>query len=233
MAQMTLAVIRRLFSWHAARSDDFNSPIVRGMSRIKASERQRDRILDDDEIARIWKVVEADESAFGPYVQFLLLTGCRRDEAACLPWDEIRGNVWTLPAARNKTKKTLERPLSTAAMTVLARTPRITGSAYVFTAIGGRYYAYAHRKRELDRASGVHGWRIHDLRRTAKTLLARAGVAPHISERCLGHVVGGVEGVYDKHSYRDEMLRAYEALAALLETITNPPAANVVPMRKV
>ena len=231
MAQLTLAVVRRLFAWHAARSDDFNSPIVRGMSRIKASERQRGRVLDDDELTRIWKVAAADNSAFGPYVQFLLLTGCRRNEAACLTWSEINYNIWTLPQARNKTKKVLERPLSAAAMTAIARAPRIAGSDYVFTSNGGRYYAYAHCKRELDKASETSGWRVHDLRRTAKTLLSRAGVAPHISERSLGHVVGGVEGVYDKHLYRDEMLNAYERLASLIHQIVDPQP-NVVAMAR-
>jgi integrase len=231
MAQLTLAVLRRLFTWHAARSDDFNSPIVRGMSRVKSSERQRGRFLSDDELARIWKVTEADSSAFGPFIQFLLLTGCRRNEAACLNWSEIHDNIWTLPPPRNKTKRKLERPLSTAAMAAIARAPRIAGIDYVFTANGGRYYAYAHRKRELDEASGTSGWRIHDLRRTSKTLLARAGLAPHISERCLGHVVGGSEGVYDRHSYLDEMRLAYEKLATLIGQIVDPKP-NVVALAR-
>jgi integrase len=231
MAQITLAVVRRLFAWHAARSDDFNSPIVRGMSRIKASERQRDRTLKDDELARIWKVTEADNSAYGCFIQFLLLTGCRRDEAARLTWSEIKGTIWTLPSSRNKTKKELERPLSAAALAAITKAPRIAGSDYVFTSNGGRFYAYAHRKRELDRASGTSGWRIHDLRRTSKTLLARAGVAPHVSERCLGHVIGGVEGTYNRHSYREEMLIAYEKLAMLVQQIVEPQP-NVVAMAR-
>ena len=71
------------------------SPIARGMSRIKLSERQRTRILTDDELVRIWRGAAADNSAFGPYIQFLLLTGCRRDEAAELPWGEIEHNLGT------------------------------------------------------------------------------------------------------------------------------------------
>jgi integrase len=47
-------------------------------------------------------------------------------------------------------------------------------------------------------------WTLHDLRRTAKTLMVRAGVRPDISERVLGHVIAGVEGTYDRHSYADE-----------------------------
>jgi integrase len=221
MAQFTLAVVRRLFSWHAARSDDFNSPIVRGMSRIKASERQRERILNDEELARIWKVAEADNSAFGPYIQFLLLTACRRNEAAHLTWNEINNAIWTLPASRNKTKQTLERPLSGAALAAIARTPRINGSRFVFTSTGGKFNA-ARQKAAFDKAASATGWTLHDLRRTARSLMSRAGVPSEHAERCLGHVIGGVRGVYDQHPYLDEMRVAYEKLATLIEQIVNP-----------
>jgi integrase len=222
MAQLTLAVIRRLFAWHAARSDDFNSPIVRGMSRIKASERQRDRTLSDDELARVWKVAESDNSAFGPYIQFLLLTACRRDEAACLTWSEINGSLWVLPASRNKTRQTLERPLSTAALAAMAKAPRIAGSDYVFSSTGGRFHAYAQRKSGLDKASGTNGWTLHDLRRTARSLMSRAGVPSEPAERCLGHLQPGIQQTYDRHKYIAEMALAYEKLATLIGQIVDP-----------
>ena len=66
-------------------------------------------------------------------------------------------------------------------------------------------------------------WTLHDLRRTAKTLMARAGVRPDISERVLGHVIAGVEGIYDRHSYADEKRDALEKLAALIDLILHPP----------
>jgi integrase len=228
MAQSTLAVTRRLFSWHAARTDDFISPIVRGMSRIKAKERQRKRILSDDELVRVWRTAEADSSALGPYIQFLLLTGCRRTEAAGLTKDEIKGNLWTLPVGRNKAKEALERPLSAAALAAMARTPQFAGSNYVFSSTGGRFYAFQHKAR-FDKASGTSGWTLHDLRRTARSLLSRAGISSEHAERCLGHTIGGVEGIYNQHRYRSEMLVAYEKLAALISQIVNP-VANVVPL---
>lgn len=49
--------------------------------------------------------------------------------------------------------------------------------------------------------------------------MSRAGVSSEHAERRLGHVIGGVEGVYDRHHYREEMLNAYERLAALLQQI--------------
>jgi integrase len=71
-------------------------------------------------------------------------------------------------------------------------------------------------------------WVLHDLRRTAKSLMARAGVRPDISERVLGHAIAGVEGVYDQHSYDTEKADALQRLAALIETILNPPPTDNV-----
>jgi hypothetical protein len=51
-----------------------------------------------------------------------------------------------------------------------------------------------------------------------------------IAERVMGHAIAGVEGVYDRHSYRDEKADALRRLASLIETIINPPVGNVVPM---
>jgi len=77
---------------------------------------------------------------------------------------------------------------------------------------------------------GQKWWTLHDLRRTAKTLMSRAGVRPDISERVLGHVIAGVEGVYDQHAYIDEKRHALEALALLVDRIVNAGADNVVPL---
>ena len=74
----------------------------------------------------------------------------------------------------------------------------------------------------------IANWTLHDLRRTAKTLMARAGVRPDISERVLGHVIAGVEGTYDRHSYADEKRDALEQLATMIERIWNPRTAGVV-----
>ena len=57
--------------------------------------------------------------------------------------------------------------------------------------------------------------------------MARAGARPDISERVLGHVIAGVEGVYDRHDYEAEKRDALERLAALVDRIVNPPPSNV------
>jgi hypothetical protein len=57
--------------------------------------------------------------------------------------------------------------------------------------------------------------------------MVRAGVRPDISERVLGHVIAGVEGTYDRHSYADEKRDALEKLAAMIKRILNPPTWNI------
>src|SRR5262249_42951321 len=149
------------------------------------------------------------------------LTAARRNEAVGLTWDEIKNGLWELPASRNKTKQPLTRPLSVAAL-ALIESQRRDGTKLVFpTSAGGKI------KKKFDAATGTSGWTLHDCRRTARSLMSRAGVDSDHAERCLGHVIGGVKGVYDRHHYLPEMKRAYDALAALIGRIANPPKGNV------
>jgi integrase len=228
-ADSTLAIIRRIMNWHAARDDDFRSPIVRGMNRHKAN--KRERVLNDDEIRAVWRAADSTQGPFGHYVKFLLLTACRRNEAAHLTRSEIVGDDWFLPASRNKTKVDLKRPLSAAALAVLEKTPRIANSDFVFTSDGRRFGGISRRKTEFDKACGVTAWTVHDLRRTSRSLMARAKVQSEHAERCLGHAIPGVEGIYNRYPYRDEMLIAYEKLATLISQIADPQPHVVTMVR--
>jgi integrase len=230
-AHKTLAVVRRILRWHATRDDHFNSPIVAGMGRYRSAENARARILTDEEIRAVWRAAGEMAGPFGAFVKFLLLTSARRNEAARLTHDELDGADWILPPERNKTKAELVRPLSKAAQAVLAELPRFAGSPFVFS-ISGRTALrnFAKPKARLDAQSGVTGWTLHDLRRTARSLLSRSGIHPDISERCLGHTIGGVRGVYDRHDFHEQMAHAFEALAAQIERII-APLDNVVAMR--
>jgi integrase len=144
---------------------------------------------------------------------------------------ELTGSDWLLPAERNKTNVPLLRPLSTAALEVIAKTPR-TSDTFVFCADGVHPFSgYTRPKEKLDAASGVTGWRLHDLRRTARSLMSRAGVRAEDAEQCLGHALPGIQATYNQHDFYLEKKRAYEAFAGLVERIVNPPADNVVAMR--
>ena len=174
MADRRAGDFARIMNWHAARSDDFRRPIVRGMTR--ATDRPaRDRMLNDAELAAVWKTANAN-GPFPALVRFLLLTAARREEAARMRWDEISDSIWTLPAGRNKTGVELIRPLSTAAQSILARQPRIVGCPFIFTANGRNPFGgFSRRKRRFDQQCGVTGWTLHDLRRTARSLMSCAG----------------------------------------------------------
>jgi len=223
MADLTLAYVRKIFNWHASRVDDFNSPLARNMSRYDAKAHQGTRVLNDDEIRRLWDATgPSEESPFHALIRFLLLTGARRREVTELPWNEIDGTNWLLPAARHKNKTDLTRPLSKTTMTVLRGVPTIAGGRLVFSLDGVHPLSLTEPTAALKEATGVAGWRVHDLRRTARTLLSRAGVDSDIAERCLGHTISGVRRIYDHHNFHREMLEAYEKLSALIERITNP-----------
>ncbi len=245
MADQTLAYLRKAFNWYASKDDKFNSPIVRGMVRTRPRERARTRILADDEIRIIWPVLD-EAGTFGAVVKALLLTAQRRDEVAQMAWKEIGADgIWTIPAERYKTKQPNHVPLSQDALAVIEAQPRIEGCDYIFASrVKTPFSGFGKSKAALDKAvlaamkqtakggkvESIPNWTLHDLRRTAKTLMARAGVRPDISERVLGHVIAGVEGTYDRHSYADEKRDALEKLAATIERILNPPPSSVVPL---
>jgi integrase len=245
MADHVLAYLRRVLTWHASRSDTFSSPIVRGMARTRASQRRRQRVLSDDELRAVWRAAEGSRSAFGYLVQYLLLTAARRNEAARMRHGEVFDGEWSIPQERYKTGLELVIPLSPMAKTVLAAVPKVGKSGYVFTTDGKNPIAgFSKFKRAFDakvlaelrkhdpEAKPLPNWTLHDLRRTARSLMSRAGVPSDHAERCMGHIIGGVRGVYDRHEYLPEKRRAFEMLAALIERIVNPLADNVVPFRE-
>jgi integrase len=243
MADHVLAYVRAIMNWHAARSDDFRSPIVRRMRRTNPKERARKRTLSDSELRVIWQVA-CTAGVFGRLVRFLLLTASRRNEGAKAARDEIEKGVdWVIPSERYKSKVPHLIPLSKAAQAVLTEAPRIHGSDYYFTTNGkSPISGFASFKRTFDaavlaalraqdpKAEPLPNWRLHDLRRTARSLMSRAGVNSDIAERALGHTMEGVRGTYDLHAYRDEKAHAFEALAAQIERIINPQP-NVISIK--
>jgi integrase len=108
--------------------------------------------------------------------------------------------------------------------------PRV--GEFVFSRNGRTALAnFTKPKAKLDAASGTSGWTLHDIRRTSRSLLSRAGVPSDHAERCLGHVIGGIRGTYDRHEYREEKRLAFEALASLIARIVDPQP-NVVAIHR-
>ncbi len=245
MADRTLAYLRRGLNWYASRDDDFRSPIVRGMARTKPKERAGKRVLADDEIRDIFTVLEPSTpdidktdipDCFAKLQRLLFFCAVRRTEAAAMSWPEIDDKGWTIPAARMKAKYDHVVPLTAQALALVGARPKDAKSRpYVFSTTGGKrtFSGYSKSKAALDREIAklrkregrdpMPPWKMQqDVRRTAKTLMGRAGVRPDISERVLAHAIPGVEGVYDRYEYLDEKRDALKRLAALIDRIVHP-----------
>jgi integrase len=218
LADHVLAVIRKMFNWHAARDERFLSPLVKGMTRTSHTARARDRILTDEEIRTLWQTLEQTPYPFGPFVQLLLLTAQRRDEVAHMRWAEIDGDLWVIPRERYKNGKANAVPLGERALSILCTLPRT--DEYVFTTTGlTPISGFSKAKTAIDKATRLEGWRLHDLRRTARSLMSRAGVGNDIAERVLGHAIPGIAGVYDRHNYVQEKRAAITKLEGLIAKI--------------
>jgi integrase len=214
-ADKVLAIVSAISSWYAARHDDYNSPIVRGMRRSKPQERARERVLSDDEIRLVW---EKGKGTFGDLTKLLLLTGQRRTALSKMKWSDLSGNVWNVANGKREKGNGGELELPKMAMDIINARPRL--GAYVFPGPDGYYKSFAHGKLMLGRATGpLPQWQLHDLRRTARSLMSRIGVRDDHAEQVLGHVIGGVKGVYDRHKYYEQKREALRMLAGWVDNI--------------
>ena len=238
-ADYVLAIVRGIMNWFAARHDDYHPAIVPGMKRQSAVAQARERILTDDELRMIWKQAAANGS-FGAFVRLGLLTGQRRSKLAAMKRSDVSGGTWVIPKEPREKGNAGELVLPATARSIIDNLPQLGENPYVFAGRSdGPMNGYSKLKREFDAKLPrdaedkplVGPWTIHDLRRTFRSLLSRAGVRPDIGERCMGHIIEGVEGVYDKHSYLTEKADALKRLAALIDRIVNP-RNNVVSMTK-
>ena len=223
-----LSVLRTVAVWVAKRDDNYQPPFVRGMARVPTKDRARSRILTDDELRAVWN---AADGAYGALVKLLLLTAQRRGVVLGMRWTDIdlRSGVWDVPQQDRAKGTGGSLKLPEMALSIIRSMPRMVGRDHVF-ALGMDLET---GKAKLEAASGVSGYTLHDLRRTARSLLSRTNVRPDVAERVLGHTVGGVAGIYDRHHYDDKKAEALAELAALINTIVNPPSDdNVVPLRE-
>jgi integrase len=238
-ADHVLSVIRKLANWYATRDDDYVSPFVVGLRRTKSEERERDRILDDDELRKVWTAAEAN-GTFGALVRFLLLTAQRRGVAVGMKWDDLKDNVapkeggkpvngvWEVATEEREKGNFGAAKLPKEALAIIKAQPKFNGNPYVFAAARGNGPLNGFNKRKIafDEACGVTDWILHDLRRTARSLMSRAKVPEEHAERVLGHKQQGVKRVYDRYDYFKEKSDALVKLAGRIERIVKPAAKS-------
>jgi integrase len=232
-ADVVFGIVSRICGWHSLRDENYVNPIVKGMRR--AENEPRARILSDDELVRVWRTAETS-GVFGAAIQLALLTAQRRSVLLNnMRWDQLDRDVWTIPLADREKNNAGVLRLPKQAMAILERLPRFKGNPFLFAGRGSKPIAgISGLKLKLDKASNTSDWTIHDLRRTARSLMARAGVPRDAAERTLGHAIGsGIERVYDVHPYHEEKAHALRALANLIESIvTGERGDNVVRLQE-
>jgi integrase len=230
MANRVLATVKKLFSWAVERDLIEADPCAK--LKPPGKEEKRERVYSDDEIRRLWKACESlDPPIYGFFMKVLLVTAQRRGEVSKMRRDtlDFSGRLWTISASDTKAGRSHEVPLSQTAIDLIKAVPD-TGSLLFTTrqpkkAIRG----FSKLTTEIRKQSGVADFRIHDLRRTAATNMARLGIAKLTISRILNHAEGGVTDIYARYSYLDEKRAALdlwaERLQAILKTESDSEAA--------
>jgi integrase len=242
MADRTLAYLRKAFNWQMARENKWVSPIIKGMSRANAKGRERTRVLDDAEIWEVWTTLDRLgnqlPACYPNYIRALFLTAQRRTNTASLHADQIKDGNWIIEAEDYKTRRPHLVPITVAVHALLVRQ-----SGFMFSSDGGKTRfsgfskakdaldaAIAERRKEDGRQPMPH-WTLHDIRRTARSIMSRYTTPDH-AERVIGHAIGGVRGVYDLYAYADEKRAALERLAGHILGVVHPDSSKIVPLRK-
>lgn len=237
-ADHVLAILSKLFNWYAAREEDYISTVVRGMRRTAPKDHARSRVLKDDEIRLFWAATD-DEGVYGAFLRVALLTAQRRAKVVAMRWSDLDDKgVWTIPAEPREKTNAGSLKLSELTLSLIRALPEVEDCDFVFAGRGKvPINGLSKAKRGLDaamaeaRGAPVDNWTVHDLRRTARSLMSRAGVRPDVSERVLGHAIPGVEGVYDRYSYDREKGEALAALTGLVSRIVEGNAQDAEVIR--
>ena len=228
-ANKTLKSTKTFLRWCVGRAILDSSPAA-GIP-MPSKVVSRDKVLTDQELALVIRAVRKMGAPFSGIVELLALTGQRREEVTQMTWDEldIGQRVWTLPGSRTKNGKKHVVHLSEQAIAVLNGVER--KGPFVFSVFGTRpFHDFSRVKRLLDGLSAVSQWRLHDLRRTCVSGMARLGVAPHVADKILNHQTGtisGVAAVYQRHEFFAERRAALDLwgahVAALVEDADAEP----------
>jgi integrase len=251
-ANRAFAFIRKMFNWAVERGIVETSPAV-GIHR-PAKENSRDHVISDEELQTLLAAWDQMDDPWGSFLKVMLLTGQRRGEVSRMRWADLNlnGGLWTIPREFTKANRAHQVPLSRPVIDLLVELPRFIDEdgnegEYVFTTTSGRLpiACHTHVKKLSDATveelvdeedfPKVRPWRIHDLRRTAATGMARLGTAPHVLSAILNHAPKGsmgVTAVYLRHSYDLEKRTALDGWARHLDTITGDQTAKVVPFRR-
>ncbi len=212
MANRTLSLVKTLFAWARERDIVVHSPCD-GVRR-PAPETPRDRVLEDDELAAVWRAANSIGYPFGPIVKLLIHhRPAAGGGGGHVPRRDRRRPV-TIPKERVKNGVVHQVPLSAQALAIIRTLPGTNG--HLFTTNGRPASGFFRVKARIDELAPLQPpWVIHDIRRTVATGMQRLEVQQVVVE-ILNHVSGslsGVAGIYQRHSFSDEKRKALERWA--------------------
>ena len=199
------------FNWAIRNELCSNHPIAADKKPNRTS--PRERILDDQEMAKLFGYTISNRSLFNDLVTLLILTGQRRSEIGGLEWSEINDGYIELCGSRTKNHRSHRIPLSKTALHIIET--REGNDRFLFPSkVQGKVFNGFRRTKEyLDEVIGIKHFTLHDLRRTFSSNMARLGTPIHVTEKILNHTsgtLGGIAGIYNRHTYIDEMQQAME-----------------------
>jgi integrase len=225
-----LVTLKTMFRW-AVREDILSTDPTDGVIK-RGKEVPRDRVLDADEIRLFWEGAGQLGWPFEPLFKLLLITAQRREEVGSITWEEIdiERCRWTIPATRSKNGKAHIVHLSPLAVSIIEGLPRLTGALLFSTNGSTSVSGHSTAKSRVDdymrnalNGRELAGWTLHDLRRTATTVMAEElKIAPHVVDKILNHAAGTISGVarvYNRAEYLDERKAALEAWSTWIEAL--------------
>ena len=239
-------IVLQVFRFIQARGLKIDNPAESIRPSAIATFKARDRALTPAEIHTFFKALEqtATMTTLRLAVKFMLLTLVRKTEFIEAKWDEVNFEtaIWTIPKERMKAGRPHNVYLSQQALDILvAFKTCFSASSYLHP---GRYetelpISSATLNRVIDatvkvvhdRGEDFDPFTVHDLRRTASTLLHEAGFNSDWIEKCLAHEQRGVRAIYNKAEYAEQRRTMLQAWADMLDAwIKN--SASVVPIRR-
>ena len=217
-ANRTLELISRVYSWGSKLR------IYRGENpcrRVaKFSETPRERFLQPDEAPRLFSALDAEPQLWQDFFRLALLTGARKSNLRTMRWDQVHGNIWTIPAGSAKAGKAIDVHLVPDAVAILDRRRANSGSEYVFP---GRHFRGPIRNvneawTRITARAGLQDLTVHDLRRTFGSYQALAGSSLVEIGRSLGHAPGSkATAIYARLTSDAVRQSAERGVAKLLE----------------
>jgi integrase len=235
MANRVFEVTRRLYTWAIGKDLVETNPCL-GLSK-PSLEKQRDRVLTEDEIRAFWAACDAEPGIIADAFRLMLVTAQRRGEVLSMRRQDVDGAWWTIPAELAKNGLAHRVPLSSQALTILERLRKRAKGPWVFPSpTTDRPIENPQKAAErLRESSKVPDLRLHDLRRTAASLMTGMGISRLTVKKILNHAERDVTAVYDRHSYDPEKRTALEAWGRRLEAIVTGAAgkAHVVALSAV